>query len=116
MTVEEKQEVRIGLATFDTTRCIPYAYGRDCMVCEEHCPIPDKAIYSAGGGDPRPRSGNTKTVKQPHVDPDLCIGCGICENVCPFKDRPAIRVTSANETRNPDNQPLLPSESGSPYG
>ncbi|OHB83453.1 MAG: hypothetical protein A2V98_05710 [Planctomycetes bacterium RBG_16_64_12] len=45
---------------------------------------------------------------RPHVDPDLCIGCGICENVCPFKDLPAIRVASANEARNPGNQPILP--------
>ena len=45
LPMEEKQKVRIGLAAFDISRCIPYAYGRDCMVCEEHCPIPDKAIY-----------------------------------------------------------------------
>ena len=42
LSIAEKQQVHIGLAAFDTTRCIPYAYGRDCMVCEEHCPIPDQ--------------------------------------------------------------------------
>jgi polyferredoxin len=113
LTVEAKQQVRIGLATFDTTRCIPYAYGRDCMVCEEHCPIPTKAIYSLET-EIRDRDGRPKIVKQPHVDPNLCIGCGICEHVCPFQDQPAIRVTSANESRNPGNRPL-PSED-SPYG
>jgi polyferredoxin/ferredoxin len=113
LTVEAKQRVHIGLATFDTTRCIPYAYGRDCMVCEEHCPIPTKAIYSLEV-EIRDRDGNVKTVRQPHVDPELCIGCGICENVCPFRDRPAIRVTSANETRHGDNQPVLPGSD--PYG
>lgn len=45
-----------------------------------------------------------------------CTGCGICENVCPFKDRPAIRVSSANESRNPGNQPLPPSSNDNPYG
>jgi polyferredoxin/NAD-dependent dihydropyrimidine dehydrogenase PreA subunit len=45
LTIEEKHATKIGLASFDVTRCIPYAYGRECMVCEEHCPIPDKAIY-----------------------------------------------------------------------
>ena len=84
------------------------------MVCEEHCPIPTKAIYSLET-EIRDREGNVKTVKQPHVDPELCIGCGICEHVCPFKDQPAIRVTSANEDRNPNNQPVLPS-SDNPYG
>ena len=39
LTLEEKKQVRIGVAVIDTTRCIPYAYGRDCIVCEEHCPI-----------------------------------------------------------------------------
>lgn len=107
LTLEEKQQRKIGLASFDRSRCIPYAYGRDCMVCEEHCPVPDKAIYFLEV-EIQDRDGQTKTIKQPHVDPDLCIGCGVCENVCVFKDRPAIRVSSANETRNPANQPILP--------
>ncbi|HUT93193.1 MAG TPA: 4Fe-4S binding protein [Thermoguttaceae bacterium] len=106
LTVEAKNATKIGLACFDTTRCIPYAYARDCMVCEEHCPIPDKAIYVVEV-EVEDRQGNKKTVKQPHVDPDLCIGCGVCEHVCPYRDRPAIRVTSSNESRNPDNQPIL---------
>jgi len=114
LSVEEKQKVRIGLATFDVTRCIPYAFGRDCMVCEECCPIPDKAIYYVEV-EVRTRDGQTRTVRQPHVDPARCIGCGRCENMCPFKDRPAVRVTSANETRNPNNQAILPAEPDSPY-
>ena len=106
LAVEAKQQVKIGLAAFDTTRCIPYAYGRDCMVCEEHCPIPEKAIYFLEVKIQN-RDGGQNPIKQPHVDPDLCIGCGVCENVCPYQDRPAIRVSSANETRNPKNQPIL---------
>jgi ferredoxin len=118
LTEEEKHKQRIGLASFDVTRCIPYAYGRDCMVCEEHCPIPDKAIYSLEV-EIRDRNGQPKTIKQPHVDPEKCTGCGVCENVCPFKDRPGIRVSSANESRHPaqvgraGNQPILPEDS--PY-
>jgi polyferredoxin/ferredoxin len=111
LTVEEKQKVRIGLASFDVTRCIPYAYARECTVCEEHCPIPDKAIYTIET-EIVARNGEKKSVKQPHVDPEKCIGCGICENVCPFKDRPGVRVTSANETRHPDNQPILGGDAG----
>jgi len=107
--IAEKQKGGIGLAAFDTTRCIPYAYGRDCMVCEEHCPIPDKAIYFVEV-QVQDRDGQRVTIKQPHVDVQKCIGCGICENVCPLKDRPGVRVFSANETRNPDNRPLLPEQ------
>lgn len=109
LALEVKQETRLGLATFDTTRCIPYAYGRDCMVCEEHCPIPDKAIYFLEV-EIEDREGGKKTIKQPHVDPELCIGCGVCENVCVFRDRPAIRISSSNETRNRANQPILPED------
>lgn len=110
LTLEDKHQERIGLAAFDTTRCLPYAYGRECMICEEHCPTPKKAIYFESVNI-RLRSGETVPLKQPRVDPELCVGCGICSNVCVFKDRPAIRVTSANETRHSGNRPIL---AGSP--
>ena len=44
----------------------------------------------------------------------LCTGCGICEWSCVFKDQAAIRVVSANETRNPKNVAILPTDGG--YG
>jgi MauM/NapG family ferredoxin protein len=107
LPLDRKKQVKIGLAAFDTARCLPYAYGRECLVCEEHCPIPNKAIYFVEV-EVELRDGGRRRLKQPRVDPELCTGCGICENKCPFKDLPAIRVTSANETRHPNNQPLLP--------
>ena len=112
ISLEEKQQVKIGLATFDTSRCIPYAFGRDCMVCEECCPIPDKAIYYTDI-EVQDRSGERRAIKQPHVDPGRCTGCGQCEKMCVFKDRPAIRVTSTNESRTPENQGFLAGDS--PY-
>jgi MauM/NapG family ferredoxin protein len=114
LPLAEKQQVRIGLAALDTTRCIPYAYGRNCMVCEEHCPIPDKAIYFQLVKI-KDRQGEERQIKQPRVDTKLCTGCGVCEHVCPLKDRPAVRVFSANESRNPDNQPIQPWDDQSPY-
>ena len=39
-----KHTTVIGRAHFDRNRCLPYASGIDCIVCEEHCPTPDKAI------------------------------------------------------------------------
>ena len=114
LSIAQKQKVRIGLAAFDTNRCIPYAYGRDCMVCQEHCPIPTKAIYFLEV-EVVDRNGQKRAIKQPRVDANLCTGCGICEHVCPFKDGPAVRVFSANESRHPDNQPILPGDDASPY-
>ncbi len=106
LTVEEKHVVKIGLASFDVTRCIPYAYGRECIVCEEHCPVSPKAIYCVEV-ESHDSSGQKKTIKQPRVDPDRCVGCGICENVCPLKDSAGIRIYSTSETRHPKNQALL---------
>ena len=115
LAVEEKQKVKIGLAYFDRNRCLPYALARNCIVCEEHCPTPKKAIWFEEAGVRNSR-GEVVRVKQPHVDPDLCIGCGICENKCPVFDRAAVIVTSVSETRNPKNQTLLPEDAGKgPY-
>ena len=72
------------------------------MVCEEHCPTPDKAIrfkeVVMTGAD-----GQAITIRQPYVVDELCIGCGICETKCPLPGRSAIYVTSGGEHRHPDN-------------
>jgi Pyruvate/2-oxoacid:ferredoxin oxidoreductase delta subunit len=106
LPIEEKKKLRLGLATLDRSRCLPYAYDRECMVCEEHCPVSPKAIFFLSQ-EVQTRNGKTAVLKQPRVDPDRCTGCGICENVCVFKDRAAIRVTSANETRHSGNRAIL---------
>lgn len=108
LKLEEKKRFKLGLAAFDKSRCIPHAYGRDCMVCEECCPVPEKAIYFV---ETKIIAGNgvERTIKLPNVDPDRCIGCGVCENVCPLRGTPGIRVTNTNETRHSSNQPILPS-------
>jgi MauM/NapG family ferredoxin protein len=112
LPIEQKQRVKIGLAYVDRNRCLPFAYGRSCIVCEEHCPTPKKAIWFEEV-EVATVDGGRQLLKQPHVDPDLCIGCGICENKCPVADRAAILVTSVGEARNPDNQVLLTND---PYG
>jgi len=55
------------------------------------------------------RDGATVTVQRPRVDVDRCVGCGICENVCPVMDRPAVYVTNIGETRSRRNQIRLES-------
>jgi len=117
LPLEQKKTTKIGLAVFDTTRCLPYAYGRECIVCEEHCPVPDKAI-TFEMREVTTRDGEVKTLKVPRVDPDRCTGCGICESKCVFKDLAAVRVVSANEDRHPENQPILAGagQGGDPYG
>jgi ferredoxin len=98
--------IRIGTAFYDRGRCLPWAMGIECIVCEEWCPTSPKAIYLVPAGVVV-RSGETKTVKQPFIDPTLCTGCGACEYACPIKGSPAVYVTSAGETRSRTNQFLL---------
>jgi ferredoxin len=115
LTLERKKEIRIGTAFFDRNRCLPYASARTCIVCEEHCPTPKKAIWFEEVSVLGP-GGTQVVVKQPRVNLDLCTGCGICENKCPIADQRGIYVTSVGESRHPRNQILLRIGSDSSMG
>ncbi len=115
LTVEKKlgkaagqKPVKIGTAFYDRGRCLPWAMNIDCIVCEEVCPTSPKAIWFESV-EVQLRDGAKKVLKRPRVDPNLCIGCGICENKCPIHDHPAVRVTSIGETRSSANQMILKS-------
>ena len=164
LDVETKKKTVIGTAFFDFNRCLPYAFGKDCICCEEHCPTSPKAIwfevvprstrpeesltaendpYGSGdyaygsetpetteSSDDYAEAENQETqadpyaasdpygssdpyssheaidksmIRQPKVDLERCIGCGICEKVCVIADKPAIRITSVGESRSNSN-------------
>jgi polyferredoxin len=91
LSLEEKRKQVIGLAYIDQNRCIPWSDFQPCIVCEEMCPLPQKAItleeVEVLGGD-----GQLVTMQRPHVVRERCIGCGICEYKCPVNGEAAIRV------------------------
>jgi MauM/NapG family ferredoxin protein len=103
LTLKEKKEFKMGTAVIDRNRCYTYADAYNCAVCEEHCPVPDKAIrfrtVEAWNFE-----GKLVKVKQIYVVPDLCTGCGICENVCPRSDAPGILMSAEEEQRETDYQ------------
>ena len=44
LLLEAKRRTVIGRAFIDRNRCIPWADYKTCLVCQELCPVPDKAI------------------------------------------------------------------------
>lgn len=96
LELAQKHQAVIGLAYFDKNRCLPFADRTPCIVCEEHCPTHDKAIKFT---ETRVTdfNGNSVQLLLPYVIPELCIGCGICENKCPVAGEAAIRVIAAEE-------------------
>jgi polyferredoxin len=87
LSVEQKQKVVIGTAVIDKNKCIPYTQPKSCMVCEEMCPVPEKAIEFVEVTVQFKGLPPTK-VLQPYVAKEKCIGCGICETRCPIQASP----------------------------
>jgi len=108
--IKTKKPIKIGLAFYDRGRCLPWSMATPCIVCEEWCPTPKKAIWLEDSLVTSPK-GEKVRIKLPYVNPELCIGCGACETKCPVTDKPAIYVTSIGESRSKTNQILL-----NPYG
>jgi MauM/NapG family ferredoxin protein len=91
LSLEDKQVEVIGRAYIDQNRCIAWADHIDCIVCEEMCPVADKAI-KLETKEITLADGTNRTIQLPTVYRERCIGCGICEYKCPLTGDAAIRV------------------------
>lgn len=94
LDLAQKREAVIGLAVVDRNRCLPWAYDTPCIVCEEMCPVSDKAI-KVEEVTVTNEQGETLFLQRPYVIDDLCIGCGTCENQCPVAGEAAINIYRA---------------------
>lgn len=94
ISLKEKQKKVIGTAVFNKNRCLPWYKYINCLVCEEHCSIPSKAIRF-DEKEVISFDGKRKLVKFPYVIEDLCIGCGMCEYKCPVSGNAGITVRKA---------------------
>jgi polyferredoxin len=112
LAADAKRREVIGKAVFDKNHCLPFARRIDCIVCEEHCPIPEKAIRSREvttiGLD-----GVSKSVREPYLVEEICNGCGICENVCPLETKAGIEVFAVKDRAPISQKPADPPEN--PY-
>lgn len=95
-----KQRVKMGLAVIDRERCFPWKDKENCIVCEEFCPTSPKAILFEEEILIN-EEGEETVLRKPYVKKGWCIGCGICEKMCPTENEPAIRITRKRERRIP---------------
>ncbi len=93
LTLKAKQNTPIGWAFIDRNRCLPWAENTPCIVCEEMCPVPQKAIILTTVEVEDGNDGKIK-LQRPGVLKARCIGCGLCEYKCPVSGQAAIRVQS----------------------
>jgi len=78
---EEKHHTQMGQVNFIRENCIVYYDETSCGACSEHCPT--QAVYMV------PYKGS---LTIPETNPDICVGCGGCEYVCPAIPHKAIYV------------------------
>ena len=78
------------------TAACPGPTTRPCIVCEEACPVADKAIELEEVEVPG-AGGETVLLQRPRVVQELCIGCGICEYQCPLGGEAAVRVYAPSD-------------------
>jgi len=88
LTKEEKIQTQMGIAHFEIEKCVVYKFETDCGACSEHCPT--QAVKMIPYKD---------SLRIPHVTPDICVGCGGCEYICPTAEPKAIRIIASAEQR-----------------
>lgn len=81
LTKEEKHRRQVGRVTFNESICIVVSEGTSCGACSEHCPTQAVKMVPYRDG-----------LTIPELNPDICVGCGGCEFICPVRPVRAIFV------------------------
>lgn len=92
LTKQEKRTLQVGRVVFVEENCIVYGQGTSCGACSEHCPTQAVSMQPYKNG-----------LTIPVVHPDICVGCGGCEYVCPVRPFRAIYIEG-----NPVHQQAVP--------
>ena len=85
ITRAEKSSIQIGHAVWISKNCLVNTDGITCGNCARHCPNGAIQMMVKNPND-------DYSPKIPVVDTTRCIGCGICESVCPARPFSAIYV------------------------
>ncbi|MBR5711462.1 MAG: 4Fe-4S dicluster domain-containing protein [Thermoguttaceae bacterium] len=81
LTIEQKHKVQMGRVVFIEDNCVVKVKENSCGACSEHCPTQAVSMVPYKNG-----------LTIPHVNPDICVGCGGCESICPVRPFRAIYV------------------------
>lgn len=81
LTMEQKHHTQMGQVQLIIENCIVYYDETSCGACSEHCPT--QAVRMVPYKD---------TLTIPEITPEICVGCGGCEYVCPAIPFKAIYV------------------------
>lgn len=81
LTMEEKHRLQMGRVVFVKENCIVFTDETSCGACSEHCPTQAVSMVTYKNG-----------LTIPSVNPDICVGCGGCEYVCPVRPFRAIYI------------------------
>jgi len=84
LTLAPDEPIFMGTAEVDHETCLAWQ-GTLCRSCFAACPLQGKAL----------KLDERASVWRPVVDPRHCVGCGICEHVCPAESA-AIRIRPLN--------------------
>jgi ferredoxin-type protein NapG len=82
---------KLAVARIDADRCLPYR-GPECGACEGSCPVPG-ALRLNG--------------ERPVIDEDVCIGCGLCREVCIVEPKAVMlrSISSRADVSTEDDEP-----------
>lgn len=86
LTREEKHHTQMGRVQFVIENCIVHYDETSCGACSEHCPTQAVRMVPYKGA-----------LTIPETRPEICVGCGGCEYVCPAIPYKAIYVEGVKQ-------------------
>lgn len=92
VTKEEKSSIQVGHAVWIRENCIPVADGVACGNCARHCPSGAIQMVPLNQDENSASKSGVPQLLIPAINPERCIGCGACENLCPSRPFSAIYV------------------------
>jgi len=120
LSLQEKRKTAIGLAVIDSKTCLPHCGQQDCQLCFDECKaagynaIEMRPVTLELGDIPPGVFSDAEleamsSIQAPFVNPDACIGCGLCEYRChtaytkqePLLPTSAIQVVPKNSSGRP---------------